>query len=342
MNDKPTADEIANLANNPNKMVQGSSGFIGQSKSSETVEHILPEDFELTIDNNKMHNPQTTATVRNVSAEYTEESNPLPTWTLGDKTYNKFLFDGTGEKILPIIENGETLGHIGAKFRWEKAEPFLEALDRKDENFTDYKTQATKTKSRNANIALAKLFREIIVEGFMSELDEFGNETTTDLTGAEIIAEVPQEFQSKLVFEFLNAFNAERYYKPGTSKLKQLMRPDDGEIRFLCTLGQFAWLMEFKVPKLDARRAYENRIVVTEKTSDDKGVKVETSIDNKYKRQFAVEHFLGVQGISLEIEGQDYDATKTEHKLNFRKFFPATWWVVLADKLANCFDKAGK
>lgn len=338
MNDKPTVEEISNLAN-PDKFVQGNmNSIVIEPPTQETVDRaievgLLPEDAQLVESRNEFM----TATINNVT-----EDTPIPTWELNGKKYFKYLFDGYGTQVLPIIENGETLGEFGAKFHWEKSAPFLEALDQKNERITDFKTQATKTKSRNANIALAKLFREIVVDGFISEIDEFGNKTKTEMNAKELISELPQEFQSKLVFEFINALNVERYYKPGSSKLKQLMKPDDGSIFFLCTLGQFAWLIECAVPNLDARRAYEDSIIETEKTNEEKAEKAVTIIRYDYKMRFAKKYFRDVQGISLETEGQDFDSTNNDHIVKFKSFMPATWWVVLADKLAMCFDKAGK
>lgn len=399
MNDKPTADEISALANNPNKLVQaadkmdkvdsfygdeipddiiegkgftakpkpednfleGKSGVIDVNNnvrlwegnnlvdgnysippSQEQIDHAIKEGFLppgakwIPANENLM-----TATLQNNSVEITEDE-PIPTWELDGKTYPKYLFDSYGTQVLPIVENGETFGHIGVKFHWEKAEPFLEALDMKSEDVTDAKTQKTKSNYRNANIALSKLFRDIIVDGFIEEIDEFGNTTKTEMDARQLIDDVPQEFQASLVFEFLNALTVERYYKPGSSRLSQLLKPDTGSIFFLCKLGQFAWLMEFKVPNADERRAYETNIRITERTVDEKGTKVTTTINNLYKRRFATEHFLNVTGISLETEGQDYDAVDANHKLKFRAFFPATWWILLADKLAMCFDKTGK
>jgi hypothetical protein len=357
MNDKPTADEISALANNPNKLVQAVNQMdkldntYGDDMPADdlilgasfTAKPKLEDDFHENLKGMQNFLIEKGLEINKMNEETKEtEDEPIPTWELDGKTYPKYHFDGYGTQVLPIVENGETFGHIGVKFHWEKSEPFLEALDMKSERITDHKTQTTKTKSRNANIALAKLFREIVVDGFVEETDEFGNTTKTEMDAKELISDIPQEFQAKLIFEFLNALNVERYYKPGSSKLRQLMKPDDGSIFFLCKLGQFAWLMEFAVPNLDARRNYEDSIVETEQTNEEKASKVVTSIRYDFKMRFAKKYFQNVQGISLETEGQDFDGTNQDHVVKFKKYMPATWWTVLADKLAMCFDKAGK
>lgn len=270
------------------------------------------------------------------------KTDAIPEWEFDEKKYPKYLFDHKAEQNTLIVEDGETLGTVGARFEWTKSQPFLDVLDFDLETRTSMDDQITTRKKRNANIAYSKLCRELLVDGFLEEIDEIGARTHSTLSKKEFIEQVPQELQAMLVVKWLDALKITRYYRKGESKLKQFMSSQTGSLFYKCELGQFLFLMEFRTPSKDARRAYEDNVVDTESKQEDKAIVNFTHIDNARKMRFAKEHFVNVQGISILEEGTDFDSRKPDHVSAFKSAMNAVWWVAFGDHLATAFDKAGK
>lgn len=269
------------------------------------------------------------------------------TWIFKEKEYELFLVNGQSGASISILDPAtkQPALIVGAKFAWENSQPFLDHLDFGLKDVTDFNTNTVVSKQKNTITRDAALFRDILQEGEIVEIDEFGNKSEPKtFKRNDLLDMLEPEYQSELIEQWLGNFHIERFVDPSASRIQSILKSDT--LQFLCRIGHYdtprhVLLFEFTKPNADARRTYEEKTVIREKEVESGKTINHLKIVAEEKRRFAIKYFSSVQGVTVDDIGKPFDNTESS-KTGFKKGFNPHWWVRLADAMNQAYSNVGK
>lgn len=289
-----------------------------------------------------------------------ESGEPKPlTWKFEEKDYPVFIADRTGNIGVPLIHpnTDKKVAVIGANFSWEeqKSQPFLDHLNLHFEDITNANEEVSETKRKNLTKQNVNLFSSLIVDGWLTKINEFGESGTQVAKTREQMLSYPEDIQSKMIDEWLGRFYIERHFPQGSDEIDILLGQVDS-VFFKCKIGNVqnpahVLLLEFKLPSNDAQRAYDDDTRREKRPLDRPNVRL-IEIKHDVKLRYAKKHLIGVQG--AVVISENHDGGITTHVDNilpvnsdqtlkqFKDGFNPQWFVRLADALHGTFNIMGK
>lgn len=265
-----------------------------------------------------------------------------PTWNFEGKEYPAFVVN-KNDSIAMQIKNSEekVIGILGANFRWEKSEPFIEHLSLDFKDIRDTREGVVESQRKNLTKQNANLFKAVCVGGFLIKVNEFGEHSEPVERSVTEMNAYSQEIKSNLIDKWLSNFHIERHFGDSVDELDALLGKTDS-ISFKCFIGTKkeptnVLLLEFNVPSEDARRSYDDMIVNRSRQTEGSNEITNISINYAAKMRYAKKHLAVVQG--AVTEGDNPLAVDVKR---FNDGFNPEWLMRLADALQDTFDIGGK